>query len=136
MTRHRDRERKREKKEKERERGKKRERGNERERERVRERLRISVCVFKAQVEWKENHLLYTLIMQTLNTILRVPPSLTRFPSFHQKTPGGCNRTWRRILKGSEHTAAGDPAAKLCRKPLNICKCKKCEKFILMIEFW
>ena len=49
-------------------------------------------------------------------------------PPTHQKPPGGCNRTWRRIPKGSEHTAPGDPAAKLRRKPLNIYKCKKLKK--------
>ena len=37
-------------------------------------------------------------------------------PPSHQKPPGECNITWRRIPKGSEHTAPGDPAAKLCRK--------------------
>ena len=36
------------------------------------------------------------------------------------ETPGWCNRTWRRIPKGSEHTTTGDPAAKLCGMPLNI----------------
>ena len=35
-------------------------------------------------------------------------------------TPRGCNRTWRRILKGSDYTAPGEPTAKLCGKPLNI----------------
>ena len=103
---------------------------------------------------------LHLSLAGNLNTILRVPPapSLLIFqnlvykyqiirtykwtdfllfpPPTHQKPPGGCNRTWRRIPKGSEHTAPGDPAAKLCRKPLNICKCKKCEKFILMMGFW
>ena len=32
----------------------------------------------------------------------------------------GCSRTWHGIPKGSEHTAPGDPAAKLCGMPLNV----------------
>ena len=76
MKRHRDREREKKEKERERgkkqERGKKRERGNERERGRKRERLRIRVCVCKALVDWKENRLFITLIMQNLYIVNQV----------------------------------------------------------------
>ena len=38
----------------------------------------------------------------------------------NQKPLRGCNRTHCRILKWSKYTTLGNPAAKLCGKPLNI----------------
>ena len=77
-----------------------------------------SICIFYMQ-------LYNTVLVLGLNLLLLLgycqkllvkdacPPS-------HQKPLGWCNRTWCRILKGSEHTAHADPTAKLCAKQLDI----------------